>query len=185
MSAKQFAYSPLAAGIGEIRSSWGCFLTFGILFVLLGAVCVIGNISATFATVLFFGWILLFSGIFGLVQAFRTHSWQGFLLSLLERTVPGLHRISVDPVSARRGSQPHFDPCFFLRCRRPVSRHWGRNVEVSALGLVGIVGNCFPGAGGHVTGANAGFECLVHRLRDWRGSDLRRSGTDRPCHRHP
>ena len=89
MSAKQFAYSPLAAGIGELRSSWGHFLTFGILFVLLGAVCVIGNISATFATVLFFGWILLFSGILGLVQAFRAHSWQGFLLSLLSALFRG------------------------------------------------------------------------------------------------
>ena len=89
MSAKQFAYNPLAAGIGELRSSWGHFLTFGILFVLLGVVCVIGNVSATFATVLFFGWVLLFSGILGLVHAFRTHSWQGFLLSLLSALFRG------------------------------------------------------------------------------------------------
>ena len=83
MSAKQFGSNPLAAGIEEIRSSWGWFLALGILFILLGAVCVIGNVSATFATVLVFGWVLLFSGIFALVHAFRTHSWQGFLLSLL------------------------------------------------------------------------------------------------------
>ena len=83
MSAKQFADNPLAAGIQEIRSSWGWFLALGIVFILLGAVCVIGDVSATFATVLVFGWVLLFSGIFGLVHAFRTHSWQGFLLSLL------------------------------------------------------------------------------------------------------
>ena len=89
MSAKQLAYSPLAAGIGEIRSSWGHFLTFGILFVLLGVICVIGNVSATFATVLFFGWMLLFSGILGLVHAFRTHSWEGFLLSLLSALFRG------------------------------------------------------------------------------------------------
>ena len=82
MSARQFAYNPLAAGIGELRSL-GHSRTFGILFVLLGVVCVIGNVSATFATVLFFGWMLLFSGILGLVHAFRTPSWQGFLLSLL------------------------------------------------------------------------------------------------------
>jgi len=82
MSAKQFG-NPLAAGIEEIRSSWGWFLTLGILFMLLGAVCVIGDVSATFTTVLVFGWMLLFSGIFGLVHAFRTHNGQGFLLSLL------------------------------------------------------------------------------------------------------
>ena len=39
--------------------------------------------NATFATVLFFGWMLVISGIFGLVHAFRTHTWQGCLLSLL------------------------------------------------------------------------------------------------------
>ena len=184
MSAKQFG-NPLAAGIEEIRSSWGWFLTLGILFILLGAVCVIGDVSATFATVLVFGWMLLFSGIFGLVHAFRTHSWAGLSAVSAQRTVPGLHRISADPVSARRGSQPHSDPCFLLHCRRSVSRHWGRNVEVPALGLVGVFGNCFAGAGDHVAGANAGFERLVHRLRDWRGSDLRRGVADRVCHSDP
>jgi len=94
MSAKQFGSNPLAAGIEEIRSSWGWFLVLGILFILLGAVCVIGNVSATFATVLVFGWILLFSGIFALVHAFRVHAfrphtWQGFLLSLLSALFRG------------------------------------------------------------------------------------------------
>jgi uncharacterized membrane protein HdeD (DUF308 family) len=88
MSAKQFG-NPLAAGIEVIRSSWGWFLTLGILFILLGAVCVIGDVSATFATVLVFGWMLLFSGIFGLVHAFRTHSSPGFLLSLLSALFRG------------------------------------------------------------------------------------------------
>src|SRR5208283_2597889 len=43
MSAKQFGSNPLAAGIEEVRGSWGWFLTIGILFILLGAVCVLGN----------------------------------------------------------------------------------------------------------------------------------------------
>jgi uncharacterized membrane protein HdeD (DUF308 family) len=87
---KPFGYNPLAAGIEEVRSSWGWFLTLGILFILLGAVCVIGNVSATFATVLVFGWMLLFSGIFGLVHAFRTHTSQAFLLSLLSALFRGI-----------------------------------------------------------------------------------------------
>jgi uncharacterized membrane protein HdeD (DUF308 family) len=85
----RFGYNPLAAGIEEMRSSWGWFLTLGILLVVLGAVCVIGNVSATFASVLVFGWVLLISGIFGLVNAFGTHSWQGFLLSLLSALFRG------------------------------------------------------------------------------------------------
>jgi len=90
MSVKKFGLNPLATGIEEIRSSWGWFLTLGILFILLGAVCVIGNVTATFGTVLVFGWMLLFSGIFGLVNAFRTYTWQGFLLSLLSALFRGV-----------------------------------------------------------------------------------------------
>lgn len=89
MSAKQFTYSPVAAGIYEISSSWGWFLALGILFIILGAVCVIGDVSVTFATVLVFGWVLLFSGVFALVHAFRTHTWQGFFLSLLSALLRG------------------------------------------------------------------------------------------------
>ena len=89
MSVTHFPDNPLAAGIEEIRSSWGWFLALGILFILLGAACVIGNVSATFATVLVFGWMLLVSGIFGLVHAFGTHNWQGFLLSLLSALFRG------------------------------------------------------------------------------------------------
>jgi uncharacterized membrane protein HdeD (DUF308 family) len=89
MPVKEFEYNTLAAGIEEVRSSWGWFLALGILFVLLGAVCVIGNVAATFTTVLLVGWMLLFSGIFALVHAFRTHTWQGFLLSLLSALLRG------------------------------------------------------------------------------------------------
>jgi uncharacterized membrane protein HdeD (DUF308 family) len=89
MSVKRFALNPLAAGIEEARSSWGWFLTLGILFILLGTACVIGDVSATFATVVVFGWMLLFSGVFALVHAFRTHTWQGFLLSLLSALFRG------------------------------------------------------------------------------------------------
>lgn len=89
MSVKEFRYNPIAAGMEEVRSSWGWFLVLGILFVVLGAVCVIGNVAATFATVLVVGWMLLFSGIFALVHAFRTHTWQGFLLSLLNALFRG------------------------------------------------------------------------------------------------
>jgi uncharacterized membrane protein HdeD (DUF308 family) len=89
MSVKEFSDSPLAAGVEEIRSSWGWFLALGILFIILGAVCVIGDVSATFATVLVFGWLLLVSGVFALIHGFRTHTWSGFLLSLLSALFRG------------------------------------------------------------------------------------------------
>jgi uncharacterized membrane protein HdeD (DUF308 family) len=83
MSTKPFSIGSLASSVAEVRSSWGWFLALGVLFVLAGAACVVGDVIATFATVLVFGWILLFSGVVALVHAFRTHTWRGFLLSLL------------------------------------------------------------------------------------------------------
>ncbi len=90
MSSTRFGFDPLAGGLKEIRSSWGWFLGLGILLVVLGTVCVIGDVSATFVTVMVLGWMLLLSGIFGLVFSFRAHNWQGFLLSLLSALFRGL-----------------------------------------------------------------------------------------------
>jgi uncharacterized membrane protein HdeD (DUF308 family) len=88
MSTNQFT-GRLLTGVDEIRSSWGWFLFLGILLMVLGAVCIVSNITATFATVLFFGWLLLFSGIAALIQAFRVHTWNGFFLYLLNALLRG------------------------------------------------------------------------------------------------
>jgi uncharacterized membrane protein HdeD (DUF308 family) len=81
--------NPLIAGMEDIRGSWGWILTFGILLILLGGICIIGDISATFVTVIAFGWLLLFGGIIGLVHAFSTRSWSGFFVSLLSALLRG------------------------------------------------------------------------------------------------
>ena len=90
MSAKPFSVASLASTAEQVRSSWGWFLTLGVLFILGGAACVISDVTATFATVLFFGWVLLFSGVVALVHAFRTHTWSGFFLSLLTALLRGV-----------------------------------------------------------------------------------------------
>lgn len=61
----------------------GWFLALGILFMLSGVICVAGAVMATFATVLFFGCLLLFSGIVALIHAFVTRTWSSFFLYLL------------------------------------------------------------------------------------------------------
>ena len=83
-------HNPLIAGIEEIRRSWGWFLALGILLTILGIACVAFDVTATFATVLVFGWLLFFSGIFALVQAFFTGSWSGFFLYLLSALFRGV-----------------------------------------------------------------------------------------------
>jgi uncharacterized membrane protein HdeD (DUF308 family) len=89
MSIDPIEDNPFLAGINEIRSSWGWFLILGMLFMAFGAICIVGNITATFATVLVFGWLLLVGGIFALVQAFRVHTWSGFFLYFLSALLRG------------------------------------------------------------------------------------------------
>jgi uncharacterized membrane protein HdeD (DUF308 family) len=67
----------------EIRGSWGWILLAGILLIMLGTVCIIGDVTATLATVFVLGLFLLFSGIVILVQAFRVRNWSGFFLYLM------------------------------------------------------------------------------------------------------
>ncbi len=76
-------YNPFPAGLEAIRGSWGWFLFLGIALTLLGVACVVYDVSATFTTVLVFGWLLLLSGVFQLIHAFRTGTWSGFFLYLL------------------------------------------------------------------------------------------------------
>jgi uncharacterized membrane protein HdeD (DUF308 family) len=82
-------YNPFVGTMQQIRGSWGWFMVLGILLSILGAVCVVFDVSATFATVLVFGWLLMIGGVFSLVHAFQTRSWSGSLLFLLSALFRG------------------------------------------------------------------------------------------------
>lgn len=86
----ELTHNPLIAGLEEIRRSWGWFMALGILLTLLGIVCIAFDVSATFATVMVFGWLLFIGGIFALVHAFFTGTWSGFFLYLLSALFRGV-----------------------------------------------------------------------------------------------
>jgi len=86
----QQTYSPLIAGIEEIRDSWGWFLFLGISLTLLGVACILFDVTATFTSVLVFGWLLLIGGVVQLIQAFGTGNWGGFFLNLLSALLRGV-----------------------------------------------------------------------------------------------
>ena len=50
-----------AAGLEQVRKSWGWFLTFGILLTVLGVVCVGKAQTATTFSILALGWVLAIS----------------------------------------------------------------------------------------------------------------------------
>ena len=89
MSNNQFTYNPLLAGLDEIRSSWGWFVALGIMLVVAGAICLLGSVAATFATVFVVGWLLLFSGVVALVHAFSIRTGSGFFLYFLTALLRG------------------------------------------------------------------------------------------------
>lgn len=67
----------------EMIHHWGWFLAFGIVLLLLGIAAIVRSVAATVASMVFFGWLLVFAGIFEFVSAFMVGNWSGFFLHLL------------------------------------------------------------------------------------------------------
>ena len=82
--------SLFAAGIEEVRRSWAWFLVFGILLMILGAVCIVKAETATTFSILALGWVLAISAVLWLVNAFRALGGHGFFLYLLNAIIRGV-----------------------------------------------------------------------------------------------
>lgn len=72
---------------GAIRRHWVLFLIEGIALVILGLLAVMAPVIASVAATVFFGWILLISGVVGLITTFRGRQLPGFWWSLLSAVV--------------------------------------------------------------------------------------------------
>jgi len=79
-----------AAGLEQVRKSWGWFLTFGILLTVLGVACVGKAQTATTFSILALGWVLMISGVVWLINSFYAFSWHGFFLYLLNAIIRGV-----------------------------------------------------------------------------------------------
>jgi uncharacterized membrane protein HdeD (DUF308 family) len=78
----------IRAAVGAaIRRHRGLFLFEGILLSTLGVIAVLVPVVASFAATIFFGWILLLSGVVGLFTTFRGRQLPGFWWSLLSAVV--------------------------------------------------------------------------------------------------
>lgn len=80
----------VAAGLEQVRKSWGWFLVFGILLMILGVVCVGKAQTATTFSILALGWVLAISGVVWLVNSFFAFNWQGFFVYLLNAIIRGV-----------------------------------------------------------------------------------------------
>jgi uncharacterized membrane protein HdeD (DUF308 family) len=91
MAKTQLSDNPFLAGIEQIQASWGWVLGIGILLMVIGAACIVGDVTATFTTVIVFGWLLMIGGVLALIQAFQTRTWSGFFLYLLSALFRGFN----------------------------------------------------------------------------------------------
>jgi uncharacterized membrane protein HdeD (DUF308 family) len=67
----------------EMIHHWGWFLAFGIVLLVLGIAAIVRSTTATVASLVVFGWLLVFAGIAEFVTAFMVGNWAGFFLHLL------------------------------------------------------------------------------------------------------
>ena len=86
-------FGPIEVVVGvtpEMIHNWGWFLAFGIVLLLLGIAAVVRSITATVASMMFFGWLLVFAGIAEFVTAFMVGHWAGFFLHLFAAILFGI-----------------------------------------------------------------------------------------------
>jgi uncharacterized membrane protein HdeD (DUF308 family) len=117
----------VAAGLEQVRKSWGWFFVVGILLTVLGVVCVGKAQTATAFSILALGWVLAISGVAWLLSSFYSFTWQGFFLHLLNGIIRGVTG--------------------YLLIRHPDAGAAGVTMLLAALF---IIGGIFRGAGASV-----------------------------------
>jgi uncharacterized membrane protein HdeD (DUF308 family) len=76
-----------AAVATSLHAHWRAFLIEGILLLILGLLAIVIPNVATLAVEVFIGWVLLLSGVVGLISTFRMRSAPGFGWSLLSAVI--------------------------------------------------------------------------------------------------
>lgn len=70
-------------GLVHLPLKWRWLLALGIVLILVGTFSVAVSVVATLASVLLFGWLLLFTGAIEAGYAFRHSKWSGILLHVV------------------------------------------------------------------------------------------------------
>lgn len=73
----------LGSGIEQVRDHRIWFLIWGIFLIVAGIIAVGEAELATLVSVIFFGWILIFGGLFAIVHGLMQRQWHGHILNLL------------------------------------------------------------------------------------------------------
>ncbi len=74
----------------DLIQYWGWFLVFGVGLLALGVAAVVRSVTATVASMLFFGWLLVLAAAIEVVQAVIVGHWAGFFQHLLAAILFGV-----------------------------------------------------------------------------------------------
>jgi uncharacterized membrane protein HdeD (DUF308 family) len=74
----------------DLAQYWGWFLAFGVGLLVLGAAAVTRAVTATVASMLFFGWMLVMASGIEIVQAVMVGKWAGFFHHLVAAILFGV-----------------------------------------------------------------------------------------------
>jgi uncharacterized membrane protein HdeD (DUF308 family) len=69
--------------LASLRRGWGWFVTLGAMLVMVGAIALASQVTASLVTAVAIGWLLLFAGAVELTGAYWSRRWSGFFLHLL------------------------------------------------------------------------------------------------------
>jgi uncharacterized membrane protein HdeD (DUF308 family) len=76
-----------AAVANSVHTHWRLFLTEGVILVVLGILAIVVPPVATIAVAVLIGWLLLMSGVVGLIATFRSRGAPGFWWSLISALI--------------------------------------------------------------------------------------------------
>jgi len=71
-------------GSDNAKSYRGWIIFAGVTSMILGVTAMIYDTTATIASVMVFGWLLMLAGVIQVVHAFQVRTWSGFFLYLLD-----------------------------------------------------------------------------------------------------
>ncbi len=70
-------------GIEEVRAHRTWFLLLGVALIIIGTIAISGAELMTMVSVMFFGWLLMFAGLFEIVHGLARRAWSGFFINLM------------------------------------------------------------------------------------------------------
>jgi uncharacterized membrane protein HdeD (DUF308 family) len=84
MNSQTMSADAFYGGGDAAKTVRGWVIFAGTTMLLVGAAAVIYDVTATVASVIAFGWLLMLAGVMQIVHAFQVRTWSGFFLYLLD-----------------------------------------------------------------------------------------------------